>query len=83
TQPYRATRYRWRFDGRERPGIALAATTDADARSVYWFADGAFIGTSQAGRAIAWVPPRAGRFALRAVDEHGRADEREVVVEAE
>ena len=81
TQPYRATRYRVPFDGREQPGIALAATTDADARSVYWFADGAFIGESASGRALAWQPARAGRVLLRAVDEHGRADEREVVVE--
>lgn len=94
TQPYRATRYRIRFgrdpragaadpSAREQPGIALAATTDADARSVFWFADGAFIGESASGRAIAWQPARAGRVVLRAVDEHGRGDEREVVVEAE
>jgi penicillin-binding protein 1C len=83
TQPYRATRYRVHFDGREQPGIPLAATTDADARTVFWFADGAFIGESASGRAIAWQPARAGRVVLRAVDEHGRGDEREVVVEAE
>jgi penicillin-binding protein 1C len=83
TQPYRATRYRLHFDGREQPGIPLAATTDADARTVFWFADGAFIGESASGRAIAWTPRRAGRVLLRAVDEHGRGDEREVVVEAE
>jgi penicillin-binding protein 1C len=83
TQPYRATRYRLHFDGREQPGIPLAATTDADARTVFWFADGAFIGESASGRAIAWAPRRAGRVLLRAVDEHGRGDERDVVVEAE
>jgi penicillin-binding protein 1C len=83
TQPFRATRYRLHFDGREQPGIALAATTDADARTVYWFADGAFIGESPSGRALAWSPTGAGRVLLRAVDDHGRGDEREVVVEAE
>jgi membrane carboxypeptidase/penicillin-binding protein PbpC len=40
-------------------------------------------GESASGRAIAWAPRRAGRVLLRAVDEHGRGDEREVVVEAE
>ncbi len=89
TQPYRATRYRLSFKAaspsasNETPGIALAATTDADARRVYWFADGAFVGESGSGRALAWQPVRAGRVLLRAVDEHGRADEREVVVEAD
>jgi penicillin-binding protein 1C len=83
TQPFRATRYRWHLDGREQPGIPLAATTDADARTVYWFADGAFLGESPSGRAIAWSPTGPGRVLLRAVDEHGRGDEREVVVEAE
>ena len=83
TQPYRATRYRLHFDGRDQAGIPLAATTDADARTVFWFADGAFVGESASGRAIAWQPVRAGRVVLRAVDEHGRGDERDVVVEAE
>jgi penicillin-binding protein 1C len=88
TQPYRATRYRVPIgddgvDDEAFPGIPLAATTDADARTVFWFADGAFIGESASGRAIAWQPTQAGRLLLRAVDEHGRSDEREVVVEAE
>lgn len=82
TQPYRATRYRLHFDGREQTGIALAATTDADARQVYWFADGAYVGEATGGRSLAWMPARAGRIRLRAVDEHGRSDERDVVVEA-
>jgi penicillin-binding protein 1C len=84
TQPYRATRYRVPFGtAKVFPGIPLAATADADARTVFWFADGAFIGESASGRAIAWQPTRPGRALLRAVDEHGRGDEREVVIEAE
>lgn len=83
TQPWRATRYRIRFDGREQPGIPLAATTDGDAHRVYWFADGAFIGEAGSGQVLAWQPVRAGRIRLRAVDEHGRSDEREVLVEAD
>ncbi|WP_037412943.1 penicillin-binding protein 1C [Silanimonas lenta] len=83
TQPYRATRYRVRFDGHAQAGIPLAATTDADARRIYWFADGAFIGEAGSGQVLAWQPVRAGQIRLRVVDEHGRSDEREVVVEAE
>ncbi|NOT14730.1 MAG: penicillin-binding protein 1C [Methylotenera sp.] len=49
--------------------------------AIYWFADNSFIGKSEAGAGIAWTPPHTGTYVLRAVDEHGRADSREVAVE--
>ena len=33
------------------------------------------------GEALAWNPPRAGRYVVRVVDEAGRADSRDVSVE--
>lgn len=82
TSPYRATRYTLRLGEASQPGIALAATSDADARRLYWFADGAYLGEAESGVALAWQPTRAGTVRVSVVDEHGRADERDVLIEA-
>ncbi len=60
--------------------VNLRATTDADAREVFWFADQTFIGRAKAGTGFAWWPAAAGNYTLRAVDDHGRADSRELRV---
>jgi penicillin-binding protein 1C len=83
TSPWSGTRYARRLSRPDEPGIPLQATLDADVREVYWFAGDAFLGRAGSGEALAWVPPRAGRWRLRAVDALGRADEREVVVDVE
>ena len=40
-----------------------------------------FIAKNETGNAVAWMPQKAERYVLRAVDEAGRADSREVNVE--
>jgi penicillin-binding protein 1C len=47
---------------------------------VFWFADQTFIGRAKAGATLAWKPPGAGNYMLRAVDNQGRADVRELPV---
>ncbi len=49
--------------------------------TIYWFADNSFIAKSEAGAGIAWSPLHAGNYVLRAVNEYGQADIRNVVVE--
>ena len=49
--------------------------------AIYWFADTSFIAKSEAGNAVAWTPQKAGRYVLRAVDDAGQSDSREVNVE--
>lgn len=49
--------------------------------TIYWFADNSFIAKSEADAGIAWSPLHAGNYVLRAVDEYGQADARNVVVE--
>ena len=62
------------------PGpIPLSATADADARELFWFADGALIGRSLAGKPLFWTP-RPGRSTVRVVDDQGRGDTRDVDV---
>ena len=49
--------------------------------SIYWFAGNSFIAKSEHNESVAWAPQTAGRVILRAVDEAGLADRREVNVE--
>jgi penicillin-binding protein 1C len=58
--------------------IALNATADGAARSIYWFVDEAYVGTSGPDASLAWIPPSSGSFKVRAVDDRGRADSREL-----
>ncbi len=61
--------------------VPLALNANSAPGKQYWFADQAFIGETTAGQALAWLPPRADRYALRVLDETGRADRRELQVE--
>jgi len=70
-------------DGTSAPGatLALQAVTGGDAAAVFWFADRAFLGKVGRGETLFWRPPAAGRYTLRAVDDLGRSDARQVATE--
>ena len=55
-------------DGR----IPFFAVTDADARRLFWFVDGALVAEVGRSERYFWKP-RSGRFSVRAVDDLGRA----------
>jgi penicillin-binding protein 1C len=80
TSPFRGTTYTMRLSHPEQAQLSLAATTDADVSRVFWFAGDGYIGSSNAGAALAWLPPRPGHYRLSVVDDHGRHDAREVDV---
>lgn len=61
--------------------ISLRAEAAAGVRQLYWFADDALIGKTSPGTALAWQPTAPRSYLLRAVDDQGRAESREVVVE--
>ncbi len=75
--PLRAVTYTTRISN----PAPIALRAEAPRGKLFWFADGAFLGQANAGEGLAWQPPRAGRFVLRAVDEEGQADSRDVNVE--
>lgn len=60
--------------------VPLQANADGDARVLYWFVDDGYAGSSAAGVALAWQPNQSGSHTVRVVDDHGRADEREIRV---
>jgi len=78
TSPLRGVTYTIRLNKPET--IALKASRGGQG-AIYWFADNGFIAKSEAGAAVAWSPQKAGRYVLRAVDDAGQSDSREVAVE--
>ena len=80
--PLRGAAYVMRASQPERNVVPLAATAEGGVNTLYWFANDSFVTAGRPGTALPWKPSQPGRYLLRVVDEHGRADSREVVVTA-
>nr|WP_314422846.1 penicillin-binding protein 1C [uncultured Erwinia sp.] len=81
TSPLKNTTYTLRQSQRGREHISFSAVTDADSRTVYWFVDDIYLGSSAGKAPLDWQPTRSGTYRIRAVDDRGRADSRAVRVE--
>ncbi len=81
TSPLKNTVYTLRQSQRGREHISFSAVTDADSRTVYWFVDDIYLGSSASKTPLDWQPTRTGIYRIRAVDDRGRADSRGVRVE--
>lgn len=73
--------YQVRLSDPARNSIPLTASTDADAESVFWFADERYLGQSPPDQQFLWRAP-AGMTRLKAVDNLGRASSQSVRVQA-
>jgi penicillin-binding protein 1C len=62
-----------------RETLQLSATAGPDISSLYWFADGAYVGSSPS-TALAWAPTHTGDVDLSVVDDHGDTAERNIRV---
>lgn len=62
-----------------RTAIPLEAGVDADAKALFWFVGGRFIGRAAPGETLLWYP-EDGVQELRVVDDRGRASSRKVTV---
>jgi penicillin-binding protein 1C len=80
TSPVTSVTYTLRAQRVGSESIPLAANTDSEARRVHWFVDDAYVGSVESGIALGWQPNHAGRYLVRAVDDRGRADSRELEV---
>ena len=78
TSPLRGVEYHLRNDRLASEVVPLTATVGAEVRTIYWFINDAFVGESKPGSAFAWKPGHAGKYLVRAIDEQGRADVREI-----
>ena len=77
TSPLRGVTYALK-DGGNR--VALTSVTAGDAREVFWFVDKEYVGKAKSGTPL-FFTPRPGSYLVRAVDDHGRVDSRELRVE--
>jgi penicillin-binding protein 1C len=81
TSPVIAVTYTVRSGRVGSESIPLVANADSEVRRLHWFVDDSYVGTGAPGVAIGWQPTRPGRYLVRTVDDRGRADSRELVVE--
>jgi penicillin-binding protein 1C len=81
TSPLKNTTYTLRQSQQGRDRISFNAVTDADSKTVYWFVDDIYLGSSASKSAIDWQPINNGQYRIRAVDDHGRADSRLISIE--
>jgi penicillin-binding protein 1C len=61
--------------------LSLRADAAAGTQAIYWFAGKAYLGRAPFGEGLAWLPPQPGHYSLRAVDDRGAADTRELLVD--
>ena len=83
TSPLRGAAYTVRRGHAQEERIALSVTLDASARHVFWFVDDAYIGESVPGETMFWPAGAPGTHRVRAVDDQGRSDIRELRIVAE
>ncbi|KAG9579082.1 hypothetical protein KCV01_g16287, partial [Aureobasidium melanogenum] len=82
TSPLKGSTYQIRVSRLGSEKISFTATSDASARTLYWFVDDAYLGSVPSGQVLMWAPERTGRFLVRVVDDQGRSDSRELGVGA-
>lgn len=78
--PLAGATYQLRAGGDERGDVFLNASASAEVRSLYWFADGAYLGTSRPSEVLAWKPERGGELDVSVVDDQGASATRRVRV---
>lgn len=79
TSPTAGVSYALRAFKTAEKAIPFQATTDADAREVFWFVNETLVGRAPSGKVFLW-PAQAGSFVVRAVDDRGRSGSRDIAV---
>ena len=80
TSPLRGVTYTLRLSRADEQTLQLQATVDASASVVYWFAGEQYLGNVPRGHTLPWQPANPGHYVLRAVDDAGRSDSRDVTI---
>jgi penicillin-binding protein 1C len=80
TSPQSVLTYSLRIDDPRSAVVPFAAVTGADARDLRWFVDDRYVGHASAGETFMWQA-HPGNFVVRAVDDNGRADSQQLLVE--
>ncbi len=80
TFPRSGATYELHADALGRETLQLSATAGPDVTSLYWFADGAYVGSSPPSSALAWAPVHSGDVDLSVVDDRGDSADRSIRV---
>ena len=79
--PKNGLTYHVRVGAQDEEVLDLEATAETSRGQLHWFVDATYLGVSQPSAALLWkMAP--GKHVIRAVDEAGRADSREILVTA-
>jgi penicillin-binding protein 1C len=80
TSPQAGISYIVRANSQQNNTIPFTAVTDAGIAYVYWFINETFVAKTKAGKSFLWHA-RPGKFVVRAVDDHGLSDARDLLVQ--
>jgi penicillin-binding protein 1C len=78
--PQKQVKYISRIAAEKENSIPLTAVVDADVRNIYWFINETFLGKTPREKSFLWHA-KPGNYVVRAVDDFGRSDARDVRVE--
>lgn len=78
--PLKHTRYIMQHGSDAYNDLPLSVIADSDVREIYWFVNETFVGKADPGETVYW-PLAPGTSRVCAVDDHGRADYRDVTVD--
>lgn len=81
TSPVIAVTYTMRLGSLNEDAVPLSANADSEVRRLHWFIDNAYVGSSAPSTPFPWKPTRGGTYLVRAIDDRGRVDTRELRVE--
>ncbi len=82
TSPGTQLSYIVRANAVNKSSIPLTAVADADVTTLYWFIDNMYLGKIRRDQPFLWFA-KAGKFVVRVVDDHGRSDARDVLVQGD
>ena len=73
SSPQSAVQYQVRLSGGDYEQIPFLAVADADVRTLHWFLGKKYLGEVSANEPFYWKPV-PGKYVVRVVNDHGRAD---------
>ncbi len=80
TSPQKTITYPLRANQKQKALIPFTAIAEADVKILYWFVNETFVGQSKRDQTLFW-PAKPGKFAVRVVDDQGRADAQDLLVQ--
>ena len=80
TSPQAELSYILRANAPQKTEIPLTAVTDADVKTLYWFINETYLAKTPADQPLLWKP-KAGKFVVRVLDDHGLSDARDIVIQ--